>query len=125
MNDATQRMLLACLTAIGLAALGGMIGLEAMDRPVLGGLPAVAGAVVASMVGLVTQWGQSIKPLSAKMDRIQSDLTGNTATTNQIATDVNGKHTALVQEIADLKAQIARAGLVQPDSPSPTPHNHV
>ena len=126
MSDRVQILLLLSLTLIGITSLGGMVFLEARSLPIMGGLPAIAGGVVVALTGLVTRWGDTIKPLSDKVDRLQSDLSSNTVMTADTQKSVNGQHAALVQEIADLKLQIANRGAVPlPDALPPTPHNHV
>jgi hypothetical protein len=48
------------------------------------------------------------------MNQMQQDLSGNTTTTNKIATDVNGHNAALTQKITDLEAALVQAKIMNP-----------
>jgi hypothetical protein len=107
MSDRLQMSLLISLTVLGLASLSGIVLMEMSGHQTVGVLSAIAGAAVVALTGLMSRWGESLKPLSSQINKISKDLAGNTETTNKIAEDVNGNTQALRQEITDLKAKLA------------------
>ena len=109
-----QLCLLACLTLLGLFSLTGVVILELYNHQTIGVLASVAGGVVVAMTGLMSRWGDSLKPLTTQMNQMQQDLSGNTTTTNKIATDVNGHNAALTQKITDLEAALVQAKIMNP-----------
>lgn len=118
MSERLQLALVVALTVLGMTCLVGVVIMELEGRTTVGVLSAVAGAVVVALTGLMTRWGDNLKPLTTQVDQIRHDLSANTAVTNKIATDVNGHNAALRQEIVDLKASLLRAALPPADRPA-------
>ncbi len=101
-----QLILLSCLTLLGVVSLIGIVILEMHTIPNIGVFSAIAGAAVGALAGLVTRWGDSIRPLTAQVTQMQQDLQSNTRTTDRIATDVNGNASALRAEVASVRGQL-------------------
>ncbi len=80
MSERLSLTLLVCLTMLGLFALH-----YRQEN--------IVTAVVVALGGLMVTWGQSLKPVLAKVDEV-----------HQL---VNSQKAALVAEVADLKAQLA------------------
>ncbi len=104
-----QLILLSCLTLLGVVSLVGIVILEMNTIPNIGVFSAIAGAAVGALAGLVTRWGDSLRPLTAQMQQMQQDLNQNTRTTDRIAVDVNGNATALRNEVASVRGQLDAA----------------
>ncbi len=109
MSEKLQLILLSCLTLLGMVSLVGIVILEMNTIPNIGVFSAIAGAAVGALAGLVTRWGDSIRPLTAQVTQMQQDLQSNTRTTDRIATDVNGNASALRAEVASVRGQLDMA----------------
>jgi hypothetical protein len=105
-----QLALVLVLSLLAAMSLAGVVILEMNGRNNVGVLSAVAGACVVALAGLMKSWSDGLKPLTAQVTQIQNDLHSNTATTNKIASDVNGHNTALTQKIADLESRLVSEG---------------
>jgi F0F1-type ATP synthase membrane subunit b/b' len=88
MSDRLQILLLIALTVLGMMCIVGIVIMEMSGHQTVGVLSAIAGAVVVALTGLMTKWGENLKPLTQKVDEMRDAINDNTEMTK------NGTDTA-------------------------------